>query len=339
MPKFCPRPTTSICLAGLLLLLASLVLAGCQSVTPAPPRNAPTASVEVDVPFETIEQTEDGSVNESVPPITNAQLLLLTSPDELGAIEGRVRPEAMLQLRQIDFQQYAVVALFRGVRPGGNCYQTAIEHITVEDSRLFVYAQFWSPSPRSVCTANITYPYHLVKVEKRRLPVAWYMDLVLQVYPLTPTPPPDVAAMKLDVPFETLALDQMGVVTATATLTQGAQLMLLTSPAQLEDIAGMVRPEALAALEQIDYSREAVVALFRGSQPPSDYHIAIDHITSWVDRLEVDAEYWAPGIHGDAASEPTAPYHLVKVPSEMLSSAPQEIVLQWFAGTPMPPGQ
>ena len=165
------------------------------------------------------------------------------------------------------------------------------------------------------------------------------MDLVLQVYPLTPTPPPDVAAMKLDIPFETLALDQTGVVTASTTLTQGAQLLLLTSPAQLEDIAGMVSPEALAALQQVDYSQESVVALFRGSRPPSDHHIAIDHITRWVDRLEVDAGYWAPGVQGEAARKATSPYHLVKVPNEMLSSTPQEMVLQWFAGTPTPPAQ
>lgn len=324
-------------LVSIFMLVAGLVLASCQAVTPAPPGNAPTAGVEVEVPFETIVQTEEGPVTDDLTPRIDAQLLLLTSPDQLGAIEGRVSPEALAALQQVDFQQYSVVALFRGRMPTYN-YQTIIERITTNDSRVAVYAQFWSPSPWYASAAAETSPYHLVKVEKRRLP-AGFPEIVLQSYPLTPTPPAEAAAMKLDIPFETLALDQTGVVTPSATLTQGAQLLLLTSPAQLEDIAGMVSPEALAALQQVDYSREAVVALFRGSQPPSDYHIAIDHITRWVDRLEVAAEYWAPGAQGEVAGAPTAPYHLVKVPNEMLSSTAQEMVLQWFAGTPTPPVQ
>ena len=114
-------------------------------------------------------------------------MLLLTSPNQLVRFQDQVNPETRTDLQQVDFQQYAVVALLRGRKPSTNS-QTVIERITRQDDRLTVYAQFWEPNPAYASAAAETSPYHLVKIDSAQLP-AQPVELVLQPYGLTPTPP------------------------------------------------------------------------------------------------------------------------------------------------------
>ncbi|PMB19432.1 hypothetical protein CEN47_23205, partial [Fischerella thermalis CCMEE 5319] len=108
-----------------LLAVAALLLAGCQLSQVMPPAAAPPASGEVEIPFETIALDEIG-VNVELGLIP--QLILLTSSDDAAKIKDWVKAEVYTQLESLDFEQYAIVALFRGRKPSTN-YQTVIERI------------------------------------------------------------------------------------------------------------------------------------------------------------------------------------------------------------------
>uniref|UniRef100_A0A7C1JKQ9 Protease complex subunit PrcB family protein n=1 Tax=Caldilinea aerophila TaxID=133453 RepID=A0A7C1JKQ9_9CHLR len=167
-----------------LLAVAALLLAGCQLSQVMPPAAAPPASGEVEIPFETIALDEIG-VNYELSLIP--QLILLTSSDDAAKIKDWVKAEVYTQLESLDFEQYAVIALFRGPQDSHN-YQTVIERITRQNSRLTVYAQFWEPNPAWASATAETSPYHLVKIDRRQVPVS-SVELVLQAHMLTPTPP------------------------------------------------------------------------------------------------------------------------------------------------------
>ncbi|BAM01517.1 protease complex subunit PrcB family protein [Caldilinea aerophila] len=167
-----------------LLAVAALLLAGCQLSQVMPPAAAPPASGEVEIPFETIALDEIG-VNVELGLIP--QLILLTSSDDAAKIKDWVKAEVYTQLESLDFEQYAIVALFRGRKPSTN-YQTVIERIERQGNRLIVYAQFWEPNPAWASATTETSPYHLVKIDRRQVPVS-SVELVLQAHMLTPTPP------------------------------------------------------------------------------------------------------------------------------------------------------
>ena len=168
-------------LAVAFLLLAAFLLGGCRVFI-----TLPAAGSEVDVPFETIAVGELGMSSTPDAP-TNPQLLLLTSLEQIGDSANRLPPEALADLEQVDFEQYAVVVLFRG-RQGSTNYQTVIERITRQDNNLRVFAQFWYPSPLYESGAAVTSPYHLVKVDKQHIS-GRSVELALQAHMLTPTPP------------------------------------------------------------------------------------------------------------------------------------------------------
>jgi hypothetical protein len=167
-----------------LLAVAALLLAGCQLSQVMPPAAAPPASGEVEIPFETIALDEIG-VNVELGLIP--QLILLTSSDDAAKIKDWVKAEVYTQLESLDFEQYAIVALFRGRKPSTN-YQTVIERIERQGNRLIVYAQFWEPNPAWESATTETSPYHLVKIDRCQVPVS-SVELVLQAHMLTPTPP------------------------------------------------------------------------------------------------------------------------------------------------------
>lgn len=167
-----------------LLVVATLLLAGCQLSPVTPPAAAPLTSGEVEIPFETIALDEIGvNVELSQTP----QLILLTSSDDAAKIKDWVKAEAYTQLESLDFEQYAAIALFRGPQASHN-FHTVIERITRQNSRLIVYAQFWWPNPAWESAAEMTSPYHLVKVNKRQIPGS-PIELTLQAHMVTPTPP------------------------------------------------------------------------------------------------------------------------------------------------------
>ncbi|HQY91490.1 protease complex subunit PrcB family protein [Caldilinea sp.] len=170
-----------------LLIAAALLLAGCHLSPVTLPAATPPTNGEIEIPFETVAVNESGANIDAHVMREGPQLLLLTSPNQIVSIQDQVNPETWTDLQQVDFQQYAVVALFRGLKPSTN-YQTIIERITRQDDRLIVYAQFWEPNPVWESAAAETRPFHLVKIDRSQVPAS-SVELVLQSYVLTPTPP------------------------------------------------------------------------------------------------------------------------------------------------------
>ena len=170
-----------------LLAVAALLLAGCQLSQVMPSIAPPSTNGKVEIPFETVALNENGANIDAHAMQEGPRLLLLTSPEQLAGIQDQVNPETWAALQQTDFQQYAIVALFRGRKPSTN-YQTVIERIERQGNRLIVYAQFWEPNPAWASATTETSPYHLVKIDRRQVPVS-SVELVLQSYVVTPTPP------------------------------------------------------------------------------------------------------------------------------------------------------
>jgi hypothetical protein len=161
-------------LLGIILLLA-VSLFGCQSsLVPV------VGTDEQVIPFTTIVTEEWGGGYESFEP----QLLLLTTAAEVATIEPFVTPEQLAQVRQVDFTQDAVIALFRGVQPSSN-HKVVIERITLDETQVTVAAQFWEPAPDQTSVTELTSPYQLVKVLKANLPSS-SMQLVLESHAVQP---------------------------------------------------------------------------------------------------------------------------------------------------------
>lgn len=116
------------------------------------------------------------------------QIFLITSSEETAAVEAQVNQATWQQLQNIDFNEYVVLALLRGLKPSNN-YQTLIDRIVQQAHRLTIYAQFWEPSPQWESTTAETSPCHLVKVARQSILDLSEVELVLQAFPLTPTPP------------------------------------------------------------------------------------------------------------------------------------------------------
>ncbi len=133
------------------LLAASLVtLAGCQQAG-------------IEVPFETIEQEDNYSGGMGYPDL-EPRAILVTTPEEIGLVQGFISRAALEQLNALDFQQHVVIAVFRG-RQANSGFPTIIERITRHDDQATVYAQFWEMRGYGH-TDLVTSPYHVVKVRR-----------------------------------------------------------------------------------------------------------------------------------------------------------------------------
>ncbi|CAN5679817.1 hypothetical protein BH10CHL1_BH10CHL1_34870 [soil metagenome] len=163
----------------LLILTALNTLAACQ--TNATPTLQPG---EVNVPFETIAQDQWG-VDKDLSRL-KPKLFLLAAQADLAQVKDLIEPKVMSQLEQINFQQYVIVALFRGTKPSSN-YQTVITRMTQKNDELIVYAELYEPNTAYASATAETSPYHIVKVARNNINVA-KAKLVLQSIVLTPTP-------------------------------------------------------------------------------------------------------------------------------------------------------
>ena len=154
-----------------------------------------------------------------------------------------------------------------------------------------------------------------------------------------PTPPPSTPG-EVAVPFATIALNDSG---GDIDITQHEiggqpQVLLLTSPDQLAGLESWVNPPTWAALQQVDFQHDAVIALFRGRKPTTNYQTIIEQITKQDNRLMVYAQFWEPNpAYYASGAAITSPYHVVKVARQDLPSEQPELVLAPTLITPTPP--
>ncbi|MCX6049624.1 MAG: protease complex subunit PrcB family protein [Chloroflexi bacterium] len=162
----------------LLFLTAFYPLAACQTHTMPPLQPG-----EVNVPFETIAHDQwgvDKNLSNREP-----RLFLLSTQGDLAQVKDLIDQKVMNQLEQVDFQQYVIVALFRGMKPSSN-YQTMITRMTKKNDELMIYAALYEPNTAYGSATALTSPYHIVRVARNNINVA-KAKLVLQSVLLTPT--------------------------------------------------------------------------------------------------------------------------------------------------------
>jgi len=185
MPKnvFHKTPGYAILFA---LMLSTLMMTGCdgRGAIRFPPQGPSPSPTPESVPFETIGlvKTTGGKYDGRQP-----YLALIASVDDIEKVRGLVRADDLTQLRELDFQRYFAVAIFRGWQGSGG-YATIIERMVRCGDQYVVYVQFWEPGPHYVVIEAITHPYHLVKVH-RGAHVGQEIELVLHTRMLTPMPP------------------------------------------------------------------------------------------------------------------------------------------------------
>jgi len=157
-------------------LFALLVLAGLTACRPR----------ETELPFETIERNDTYSPEEGYGGL-EPRVVLVTTRQEIGRLEGLISQEALDQLAALDFGQYFAIAVLRG-RQGSSGYDTIIERVARQGDKVVVYAQFREPGPHYVVLDIATSPYHLIKV-RRDNSVSQETELLFQSWVVTPTPP------------------------------------------------------------------------------------------------------------------------------------------------------
>ncbi len=73
---------------------------------------------------------------------------------------------------EVDFSRQMVIGVFLGARPNG-CFDTAIASVVPGEGRLEVLHVDSEPGPSVFCTMAITYPAHLVVVDRSSAPVVF----------------------------------------------------------------------------------------------------------------------------------------------------------------------
>jgi len=171
-------------LKSVLALTTIALLLGVTACRPSPPE----LPKETELPFETIER-RDWSGDIGLEPYSGAEprVILVTSRPEIDQLKLLITPQAMDQLARLDFEQYFVIAVFRGRKPSSG-YDTIIERVARQGNKIVIFAQFWEPSPYYEVQAEETSSYHVIKVH-RDGSVIRETELALQSRIITPTPP------------------------------------------------------------------------------------------------------------------------------------------------------
>lgn len=156
------------------------LLLACKPITAPTPATGP-------IPFETLALNDSGVDIKASETSKDSQLQVINDIEQAMALEPTVRPEDFRLLLEVDYENYAVIALFRGWQGSSN-YQTVIQRLLSKNTQLLVEAEFWSPSPQWESAAEMTYPYHLITIARKDLPSA-PISLQLEATMLTPTPP------------------------------------------------------------------------------------------------------------------------------------------------------
>jgi hypothetical protein len=142
----------------LVALLAAAGLAGCAATDASPP--------EGEVPFETLDQGSDSGVEERRTEVVRSdetwQRLWSEHEDEDPAPE-------------VDFEERMVVAVFKGESPDG-CHAAQVTNVTgTPNGTLRVHGE-WLQVTGVACTEQITYPFHVVTLDRYEAEVDFAME-------------------------------------------------------------------------------------------------------------------------------------------------------------------
>ncbi|MFC1801459.1 protease complex subunit PrcB family protein [Nanoarchaeota archaeon] len=111
--------------------------------------------------FETISHSSSGTRHQE------KQDYVIINEDDLMEMWEKVytNVDPVPELPDVNFDEEMVIAVFLGTKPTGGYTIEITEVVETEDS-LEVYVKETSPSPRNIVALAVTYPEHIVKVEK-----------------------------------------------------------------------------------------------------------------------------------------------------------------------------
>jgi len=112
---------------------------------------------EVELLFNTIEQADYSPKYEDKEP----SLVIIASVDEANRLNGWISPEALEQLREIDYKRSFAVVAFLGWQSTGH-EGIRIERVVRQGNAVSIYAQVGRPTGET----RISSPYHLIKIQK-----------------------------------------------------------------------------------------------------------------------------------------------------------------------------
>lgn len=117
------------------------------------------------VPFETIDSTNfsDGDI---VFDSDQPGIMVFRKPEDVGNLQLNTSvSDAELKLKELDYSKYFALLVLEGAKPTTG-YSIKITSITRSGNIVTVYADFLE-TPENMERANVvTYPYHLVAIEK-----------------------------------------------------------------------------------------------------------------------------------------------------------------------------
>lgn len=125
-------------------------------------------SEEKALTFETIGQGEQGDTGQLYE-FYEPDLILVNHPEEIDRLRQWVTGEAGIQLQSLDYETDFALAVFQGWQ-GTSGYGVEIKCLLARQGGVVdVYVRFQRPDPDKLQNAVITSPYHLIKIQKRKL--------------------------------------------------------------------------------------------------------------------------------------------------------------------------
>lgn len=175
-----------------LLVVAALLLAGCQyyrqylrgPLNPEQPPLCDDLAQQEQSPDNLIFETIVKESNSSIPwddEWREPDLFVLTSGEDISAIEQYLAPDAATALKATDFDHAVVLAVFSGWK-GHSAWGFCVTSITQQQGEIFLHTHLVD-SP--VAPEAAAFYYHLLRVPREKLPsgeVAFHLALTRHLY-------------------------------------------------------------------------------------------------------------------------------------------------------------
>ncbi len=318
-------------------IICAFCLVACQA-SAATPTLQPD---EVEIPFTTVFLDEQGAVERP----EGAALILVTNQANLATLQPLIKPEAWAATQGVDLATYDLLTLFRvpGYACMGSGLGVTIDRLTQRAGKITIQASDRQPT-EGACAPGSASAYHIIQVPKADTqPSEFEFKLQLEWKERGPESPPLATSISplssplpggsMSLPFETLSYEEWG----GGYEGQEPLLLLITQPAEIEQVEPWLAPEVQVALNGVDFTENDVVALFRGVMPSSNYQTVIEQIVLQEQRLVVHAQFWEPNPAWESATVHTSPHHLVTIPKIVGQSPQLQLVLRSTPITPTPP--
>ncbi len=120
---------------------------------------------------------------------------------------------------------------------------------------------------------------------------------------------PTVQEGEVVIPFENVVAEEW----VTEVEIREPKLILLTGATDIAQIEPLVLPEHLILLQQADFAKYYLIALFRGIQPGSKHQVVIEQVSQHNDGVWILAQFWVPSGKEPVQAAETSPYQIVMI--------------------------